>query len=89
MSDGTRGTLTGPPSKDPTIEMAPAEVPPVRPGDRVHQIQNKTAAAVRKGPLADALVTILKNAPKVTDPDLRVEVTSGGQMPRGMETITY
>ncbi len=81
LSDGTRGTLTGPaPSKDPTIEMAPAEVPPVRPGDRVHQIQNKTAA-VRKGPLADALVTILKNAAIVTDPNLRVEVTSGGQMP--------
>ena len=81
LGTGSKTTLTGPaPSRDPTIEMAPAEVPPVRPGDRVHQIQNKTAA-IRKGPLAEALVTILKNAAIVTDPNLRVEVTSGGQMP--------
>ena len=81
LATGDKSRLTGPaPSKDPTIEMAPAEVPPIRPGDRVHQIQNKTAA-IRKGPLSNALLTILQNAAIVTDPNLRVEVTSGGQMP--------
>ena len=81
LSTGPKTAHRGPaPSKDPTIEMAPAEVPAIRPGDRVHQIQNKTAR-IRRGPLSDALLTILKNAAIVTDPALRVEVTSGGQMP--------
>ena len=67
---------TAAPSTEITKEQAEERLE----GGRVsqHQIgQNK----FRSQPLADALLTVLENAAIVTDPNIQVVVTSGGQMP--------
>lgn len=71
-----KSRVAAPETKDLTKEQAEERLE----GGRVsqHQIgQNK----FRSKPLADALLLVLENAAIVTDPNLEVVVTSGGQMP--------
>lgn len=65
------------PSRDGDMTAADDERIPVPENDRVqYDMGNK----IRNRPLDEALMTVLRNAAIVTDPNLTVTVTSGGQM---------